>query len=337
MFDPNTVFNSKLPQTLLQACPAYRASPVVQIDIHDSSVLVKDETNRMGLGAFKALGGVYAVACLLAEKAGLVATPQTIDSDEFRDAAKTCTFVCASAGNHGMAVAAGAQIFGAKSRIHLSQTVPPEFAQRLLTKGAEVIWSGATYEESVACAVTDAEVSGARHLADGAWPGYIEPPRLVMEGYTVIASEMADVFANTGNWPSHVYLQAGVGGLAAALAVSIRKDWPVQPKLIIVEPLAAQCLATSAKAEECTTVEGPVSNMGRLDCKAPSLIAFELLRQLDVSYSCVNDTEAEAASEDLRSSGIATTPSGAAGLAALKKANHSSSDRPLILVTEGPA
>lgn len=337
MFDPNTIFNSSLPQALLQACPAYHASPLVQIDLHGRSVLVKDETDRMGLGAFKALGGVYAVACLIAHKAGLEATPQSIDSDDFRHTASSCTFVCASAGNHGMAVAAGAKIFGATARIHLSQTVPPEFGRRLLDKGAEVVWSGSTYEESVGCAVADAKATGALHLADGAWPGYVEPPRLVMEGYTVIASEMAEVFAGSGNWPSHVFLQAGVGGLAAAVTASIRKEWPVQPNIVIVEPRAAQCLAASAKARESITVEGPVSNMGRLDCKTPSLIAFDLLHQLDVTYENVDDTEAEAASQDLRSAGIATTASGAAGLAALKKADLSAGDRPLILVTEGPA
>ena len=337
MFDPKTVFNSTLPQALLRACPVYRPSPLVQVDLHGRSVLVKDETDRMGLGAFKALGGVYAVACLIAREAGLKATPQAIDSDAFRQAARACTFVCASAGNHGMAVAAGAKIFGAKARIHLSQTVPPDFGRRLLAKGGEVVWSGSTYEESVACAVADAEATGAQHLADGAWPGYVEPPRLVMEGYTVIASEMAGVFADSGDWPSHVFLQAGVGGLAAALAASIRKEWPVQPDLIIVEPHAAQCLAASANAGKSITVRGPVSNMGRLDCKTPSMIAFDLLQQLDVTYVNVRDTEAETASEELRSAGIATTASGAAGLAALKKADLSARDRPLILVTEGPA
>ena len=156
--------------------------------------MVKDERNRFDLGAFKALGGVHAVARILEDLTG--ATPAALVEREADASAHT--FVCATAGNHGYALAAGARLFGAKARIHLSAQVSETFAERLAAKGAKVVRSGDTYEESVRAAIADAERTGAIHLADGSWPGYTEPPRRVMEGYTVIGMELADHFTSTG-------------------------------------------------------------------------------------------------------------------------------------------
>ena len=107
----------------------------------------------MGLGAFKALGGVYAVGSIIAEKQGLPLKTDSFFLDEFKSCDRELTFVCASAGNHGLAVAAGAQIFGSKARIHLSDTVPEDFAKRLIKKNAQVVRSGANYEESIKAAI----------------------------------------------------------------------------------------------------------------------------------------------------------------------------------------
>lgn len=324
-----------LPQAMLAACPAYRASPLVGVELPDGRpLLVKDETGRMGLGAFKALGGVYAVAQLIAQRAGGDVAPQDLQSAEVGTVARDMTFVCASAGNHGMAVAAGAALFGAGARIHLSDTVPEAFARRLRDKGAEVVRSGATYEESIAAAIADAEALGAIHLADGSWPGYTEPPRLVMEGYTVIADELRRSFEASGDWPSHVFLQAGVGGLAAAMTWMIRRTWQAQPEIVVVEPDAAPCLAESARAGAMVTVDGPVSNMGRLDCKTPSMLAFEVLKTGADRFVTVTDEAAESAVKEARRLGFETTPSGAAGLAALL-ADAALPARPLVILSEG--
>ncbi|KII11635.1 pyridoxal-phosphate dependent enzyme [Phaeobacter sp. S60] len=332
----NVTLDPAKPQQMLQACPAYRPSPLALHEVVGHQVWIKDETDRMGLGAFKAMGGVYAVAELLMRETGL--TENDLTSDAGRAAASHVTFVCASAGNHGMAVAAGARLFGAACRIHLADTVPKDFVQRLRAKGSEVVRSGATYEESIAAAIKDAEESGAVHLADGSWPGYTEPPRLVMEGYTVIAQEMRDSFASSGQWPTHVYLQAGVGGLAGAMAYMIRTNWAVQPEIIVVEPDAAPCLQHSARAGEMVTVDGPVSNMGRLDCKTPSLLAYEILSKAANRYVTISDTAALRGVEVSATLGIASTPSGAAGLAALVQdleAGTSPDMRPLVILSEG--
>ncbi|MFK5978272.1 MAG: pyridoxal-phosphate dependent enzyme [Rhizobiaceae bacterium] len=331
------------PAQLLRACPAYKETPVLEITQPNGRVLlVKDETQRMNLGAFKALGGVYAVAQLIALEwethSGEKLEVEDFASEKIRAFANRLTFVCASAGNHGMAVAAGARIFGANARIHLAREMPDAFEKRLQAKGASVVRSSQTYDHSVAEALRDVEASGAILLADGSWPGYTVPPSLVMEGYTIIAEEMRREFEVKKYWPSHVYLQAGVGGMAAAITFMIRKNWAEQPEIIIVEPEAAPCLMASSKAGKVLTVEGPVSNMGRLDCKAPSILAFDLLERSNVNYMTVSDEEADLAVAKLAEDGIATTPSGAAGLAGQIKSlpnDHEDGYNPLIIVSEG--
>ncbi|MCP4316384.1 MAG: pyridoxal-phosphate dependent enzyme [Hyphomicrobiales bacterium] len=327
MLDP------RKPATLLEACPAYQSSPLDVVQLDGRNILVKDETARMRLGAFKALGGVYAVAQLIAGTMARPIAAEDFQSEPVRAAAGRMTFVCASAGNHGMAVAAGATLLGAKARIHLADTVPEDFARRLRAKGSEVVRSGASYEDSIAAAIRDGEETGAVHLADGSWPGYTEPPRLVMEGYTVLAEEMRRQFETEERWPSHVYLQAGVGGLAAAVAYMIRKNWATQPEIIIVEPEAAPCLKESVEAGQLVTVEGPVSNMGRLDCKVPSMLAFNILQQTADRFVTITDEAAADAVGVAHGLGYQSTPSGIAGLAALMADGER--ERPLVIVSEG--
>ncbi|MEL6267281.1 MAG: pyridoxal-phosphate dependent enzyme [Pseudomonadota bacterium] len=321
------------PLALLAHCPVHAPTPMAQHRLDGRRLWIKDETARMGLGAFTALGGVYAVAALLRQGAAAGVPAGEMAGEAARDRASGTVFVCASAGNHGMAVAAGARLFGAGCRIHLAETVPEAFARRLAAKGAEVVRSGATYEASIAAAIADAAATGAVHLADGSWPGYTAPPRLVMEGYTVMAEEMRATFEAGGRWPVRVYLQAGVGGLAAAIAQRIRAAWTVQPEIVVVEPEAAPCLAESVRQGRMVAVEGPVSVMGRLDCKEPSLIAFEILREAADRFVTVTDGEAGAvaarAAHDL---GMPTTPSGAAGLAAWAREGG---DDALVILSEG--
>lgn len=328
------------PRALLAACPVYAPTPLKTLTGPDGGLLLaKDETNRMNLGAFKALGGVYAVARLI-DEAWVAAgnaplAPQDYMSEPVRAFASAITFVCASAGNHGMAVAAGARIFGAKARILLARDVPASFETRLRdSQGAEVVRAGDTYEESVAAAKQDAASTGAILLADGSWPGYVHPPWLVMEGYTVMAEELRESFeAGEAQWPSHVFLQAGVGGIAGAITHMIRANWAVQPEIIIVEPEAAPCLLESHKAGKPVAVQGPASNMGRLDCKECSIIAHGIMQRCGVQFMLVSDEESTQAAGWLGQRGLGTTPSGAAGLAGLIK--HGACERPLIVVTEG--
>ena len=324
------------PLAMLAHCPAYAPAPLRDVpDLAAESgvatLWIKDESQRMRLGSFKALGGAFAVAQIIADTSG----ETDLMSEATKQAAAGMTFVTASAGNHGLSVAAGARVFGAQSAVVLCAAVPEAFSDRIRALGSRVIRVEGSYEDSVAYASSAAETNGWIHLADGSWPGYIERPALVMEGYTVLAEECRHAFARQGNWPNHVILQAGVGGFAAAVAANIRENWPEQPRIVVVEPEAAPCVMESVRAARLTRTDGPVSNMGRLDCKDASLIAFQSLRHDADRFVTISDREAVAAVDLFRRHEIFTTPSGAAGLAALRKLDPNGDRRCLIVVTEG--
>ncbi|WP_290496340.1 diaminopropionate ammonia-lyase [Hyphomonas sp. UBA4494] len=310
-------------------CPAYTATPLVGIDKLASTLgirkmSVKDETDRMGLGSFKALGGAYAVFDYLLNKSP---HSQHASSDtlikSLSDAAAGSTFCCASAGNHGLSVAAGARLFGAQCTVFLAAPVPEAFAERLREFGAAVVRCGEGYDDSMAGALKAAQENNWVLIADSSWDGYLDVPSMVMQGYAVIGDEVLNACNETGDWPSHVFLQAGVGGLAGALANHIRLTWLQQPAIIVVEPENAACLMESMRNDRMTRVPAPGTNMGRLDCAEPSLLAYEILKETADSFVTVSDQSAAAAAQTLTSAGVATTPSGAAGFAALNElASH---------------
>lgn len=325
------------PMAMLRLCPVYEPTPLLAMpafaeELGIGALLVKDETRRMRLGSFKALGGVFAVAQMIVDASGA----PDLNSEKARQTAAGMTFITASAGNHGLSVAAGAHIFGAKGIIVLGRAVPEGFAERIRKTGSEVVRVDGSYDDSIRYAINAAERYGWLLLADGSWDGYIERPALVMEGYAVLAEECRREFEASGSWPTHVFLQAGVGGLASAMAAHIREHWDIQPVIVVVEPAAAPCLLKSIKAGELVRADGPETNMGRLDCKDASLIAFQALRQDVDIFMTVNDEEAHAVARQFENHGIQTTPSGGAGLAALKQLAPGPEARCLLIATEGP-
>lgn len=324
------------PMALLGQCPVYAPTPLRAAEglanvLGIGRLMIKDETERMGLGSFKALGGAFAVAQMIADAAG----SSDLSGDAARQTARAMIFTTASAGNHGLSVAAGARLFGAGAVIFLCSAVPEEFADRIRALGAGVERVDGSYEDSVNAAKAASATRGWLLLADGSWDGYTERPALVMEGYSVLGEECRAAFAKEGRWPTHVFLQAGVGGLAAAVAAHIRETWDQQPTIVVVEPEAAPCLLASVQAGRTVRVEGPVSNMGRLDCKEPSLIAFHALRQDADIFLTITDQAAEKAVDELMVENIATTPSGAASLAAIRILDPGAECHAMVIVTEG--
>ena len=261
------------------------------------SVWIKDERARMGLGSFKALGAAYVIA-----------------RDAQTGAARGQTYVTASAGNHGLSVAAGAAAFGANAVIFLADTVPEAFAIRLRGLGADVRRAGETYEASMAAAAETADRNGWILLSDSSWPGYFERPHVLMEGYTALMQEVASQVARP---PTHIFLQAGVGGLAAACAAYARAAWETEPCIVVVEPEVAPALYASVKSGSVQVTEGPVSSMGRLDCKEPSLIALKGLARDANGFMTISEAEGQAGAEACAKAGLPSTPSGAAGVAGL--------------------
>lgn len=316
---------------LLELCPSHAISPLVDVpalaDIQNiESLFIKDERDRMGLGSFKALGAAYAIAC---------DAKQQLQDGNWSKALEGHSYVTASAGNHGLSVAAGARLFGAQAVIFLADTVPEAFAVRLRDKGASVVRAGKTYEESMSAAAGAAKTQGWTLLSDSSWPGYTQMPLRVMEGYLQLAAEIVDQMDVV---PTHVLLQAGVGGLAAAVAAHVRSTWGDGPVIMVVEPEAAPALIESVRAGRLVTTEGPVSAMGRLDCKTPSMIALAgLVRDADL-FVTISESEADLAVKTLADHGYETTPSGVAGLAALfaKPPGIGTDSRVLAILSEGP-
>lgn len=314
---------------LLAQCPAHAPTPLRDLPAlarraNVARVLVKDERARMGLGSFKALGAAHAIAREAAAR-----TPAHWDT-----ALAGHTYVTASAGNHGLSVAAGARIFGARAVIFLADPVPNAFAARLAAKGADVRRAGATYEASMEAAEAAARDNGWTLLSDSSWPGYTDLPLRVMEGYLQLAAEVA---GQTDTAPSHILLQAGVGGLAAAVAAHARAHWGDGPQIIVVEPAYAPALWQSTQMGRVVTAPGPVSAMGRLDCKTPSLIALRGLARDADTFVTITEAEAASAVAELARLGLATTPSGGAGLAALLAGLDLPADaRVLTILSEGP-
>nr|WP_252731392.1 pyridoxal-phosphate dependent enzyme [Lentibacter algarum] len=312
--------NAGAPRALLERCPKAAVTPLLLLEALAGAgqVFVKDERARMGLGSFKALGAAYVIAC---------------EAEQGR--AKGQTFVCASAGNHGLSVAAGAEAFGALAVIYLSDAVPEGFAERLRARGAEVVRVSGSYEDSMEAAAQAAATNGWQLLSDSSWAGYTEVPHRLMEGYLTLAAE---AFEQMEHAPTHIFLQAGVGGLAASCAAYFRQVWGDAPEIIVVEPEHAPALYESIKAGQFVSTEGPVSNMGRLDCKEASLIALKGLSRDADGFMLLSDTEAEAAMPALAQLGLATSTSGGAGLAGLMKLPPLGPDaRVLTILSEGAA
>lgn len=314
---------------LIAACPAHAPTPLRDVPelaarLGVARLWLKDERARMGLGSFKALGAAHAIA---REAADTGAT-------DLRHALADRVYVTASAGNHGLSVAAGARLFGARAVIYLAQNVPETFATRLTAKGAVVVRAGADYEASMQAAAAAAHKEGWTLLSDSSWPGYAALPLRVMEGYLQLAAEAAEQIDVV---PSHILLQAGVGGLAGAVAAHARRVWGEAPQIIVVEPEAAPALIQSIRAGEVIDTQGPVSCMGRLDCKTPSLIALNgLARDADV-FVTITEDEARQGAALLADHGLPTTPSGGAGVAAvLAGLDLPPEARILAILSEGP-
>ena len=323
---PAPSVDAAAPETLLARCPAYEQTPLITLEGFGGAghVFVKDERTRMGLGSFKALGAAYVIAHQAAQTGAA----------DMKTALAGQTFVTASAGNHGLSVAAGANLFGAKAVIYLAEAVPEGFAERLRAMGAGVERLGTSYEESMEGAQKAATDNGWTLLSDSSWPGYFELSHRLMEGYLAMAAETTRQMQSA---PTHIFLQAGVGGLAGACAAYFRHVWGDGPQIIVVEPETAPALIASIKAGKPVIAPGPVSNMGRLDCKEPSLIALRgLSRDADV-FVTLTEEEATEAMPALAAAGLATSTSGGAGLVALMQGidGIDASSEVLCILSEG--
>lgn len=317
----------------LRHCPAHDVTP-----LHDLPMLaarlgiahlhIKDEGYRLGLGSFKALGGSYAVLRLALEQASL-ALGRAIDVSDMakpdvRNITSNMTFACATDGNHGKSVARGARLVGANAKVFVHSGVSAERIAAIAAHGANIMRVAGSYDDSVAEATALSAQKGWTVVSDTSWPDYERIPSLVMQGYTVM---VAEVLRQLPEPPTHVFLQAGVGGFAAAVSGHLHaRLGDSMPKVIVVEPARAACLFASAKAGLSVKIpHGEATVMAMLECYEPSRVAWRILSRLANGFMTLEENEAIDAMRQLAfpltgDPAIVTGESGGTGFAALRQA-----------------
>ena len=316
--------------SLLSQCPIYAPTPLWRLDalageLGLGGVAFKDESFRLGLNSFKALGGVYAAAEIAAAHAaktlGRKIDPAEQSGPEVRCAARELTLVGARDGNHGRAVAAGARWFGARCVVFLHEGVSQARCDWIAALDAEVRRTAGTYDHSVEAARQTALREGWILVPDTAEDAAAAIPRLIMRGYTVLIQEALD---QLGRAPSHIFVQAGVGGLAAAVAgYCASRFGDAGPRIIVVEPERANCLLQSCQAGEPIEIpQGPPTLYAMLECLRPSQPAWMVLDPYADDFMDVPDSAAAPAMRRLArplapDPEIVSGESGASGLAAL--------------------
>jgi diaminopropionate ammonia-lyase len=327
----------------IKTWPDYRPTPLHALPgmaraLGLGAVWYKDEGQRFGLGSFKAAGGAYAVLCFLREKLG-----REIGAAEFRQSrdksrAGALTVATATDGNHGRAVAWGARQFGCRSVIYLHADVSPGREKAIAEYGAEIRRVAGNYDDSVRVCQAEAKAKGWQVISDTSWPGYEAIPRHIMHGYGLMMDEALGQLPPgqlpPGRLPSHVFIQAGVGGLAGAVSgylwLHLGKE---RPRIVVVEPDKADCHFRSAQSGRPTRVEGKLDTlMAGLAAGEVSPLAWRLLDRAVFAFQRIEDQAALVAMRAL-AMGIGGDPrivggeAGVGGLAGLIQASGDATSR----------
>ena len=287
--------------------PGYAETPLVSLptvasELDLGAVLVKDESSRLGLPAFKMLGASWAVHRALQERP---------------DGAPQPRLVTATDGNHGRAVARMARLLDLPATIAVPHGVSEKAIALIRDEGAAVEVLDASYDDTVRYAAElAARDPDALLVQDTSWPGYEEVPQWIVDGYATLFDEAAEQAAKLGLDVDLLVVPAGVGSLAHA-AVTFGRSRP-RCRVVTVEPTVAACISASLAADELTTVETGETSMAGLNCGTPAYLAWPDLRCGLSGAATVDDPAAEAAMADLTALGVDSGPCGAASLAALR-------------------
>lgn len=308
--------------------PLYSLSSLAKtLDIAD--IYYKDEGPRFGLGSFKALGGAYAglrvLQRVLSEKLGHKINSTDIRNGAYSKEVAKITLVSATDGNHGRSLAWGAQIFGAPCRIYIHKEVSTGRERAMSELGADVVRVNGDYDESVRITRNEAENNGWYIVSDTSWEGYTQVPTDVMAGYGVMTDEVVEQLPKA---PTHLFIQGGVGGLAASVTARLRQRIDHTLRVVVVEPELASCLFASGISGQATTISIVEETlMAGLSCGEPSGVAWEILAQevsdfLTIPENLVALTMQLAASPYGHDSPIEAGESAVCGLAALISATR---------------
>jgi diaminopropionate ammonia-lyase len=311
--------------------PDFAASPLLELPrlarrARVERVFVKDEGARP-LGNFKVLGGMTAGIRALARAGG-----------------ERSRLICASDGNHGLAVAAAAQHAGAGARIFLPRHASARRAARIEAIGGEVVWIEGSYDDAVEMAAAAADAGDGLLVPDTTSRAHDPAVAEVMSGYGRICAELSGQLPQP---PTHLFVQAGVGGLAAAMAEGLRGQMAAPGRIIVVEPETAACVAAGLAAGKAVRIDGDLRSCAEmLSCGLASTPALEILLRHADRIGRVGEPALRLAVGRLRADGgPLTSPSGAAGVAGLLQVGQSARlrhqlqltihSRVLVIATEG--
>ena len=248
----------------------YKPTPLLKLNklsnkLNIKNIFYKDESKRFHLKSFKALGGAYAVEKIIKGN-------------------KNITISTATAGNHGRSVAWGSQKLGLNCKIFVSEYVSESRTEEMMKLGAEIIRVKGNYEKSLEECISQSKKNGWEIVQDVAWENYENVPKLTMAGYSIMINEIT---TQTDEYITHVFLQAGVGGMASGAIAGIAKYFKKIPKIIIVEPENADCVLQSIEGGELKKINIiKESIMGGMSCGEVSLVPWEILKN-SVKY-CVS-------------------------------------------------
>lgn len=265
--------------------------PALASELGLNGFVLKDESHRFGLNAFKVLGGAYAMGRFLAQKLGRPIEELSRDvlaSAETRAKTGDVTFITTTDGNHGRGLAWTANQLGYKCIVFMPKGSEQIRVDNILAENAECTVTDMNYDEAVRMSWDLAQKNGYVMVQDTAWEGYEEIPTWIMQGYMTLANEALEQMRAMNVKPTHCFLQAGVGSFAGAvvghLTAALGKD---APKFIIVEPHKANCIYKSAVAADGKphNVTGDLQTlMAGLACGEPNTISWEILRDYSTAY-----------------------------------------------------
>ncbi|HEX6757430.1 MAG TPA: diaminopropionate ammonia-lyase [Propionibacteriaceae bacterium] len=324
-----------------RSLPGYRPSPLTELpelaaELQVAAVHAKDESNRLGLPAFKILGASWAVNCALSRRSGFEKPATSLT--ELREHSAPVTLVTATDGNHGQALARVAALLGLAARIYVPAGTAKETVEAIVSEGAEVVQTDLVYDEVVwAAAGSTAGHPDDLLIQDTAWQSYEQIPRWIVEGYDTLFDE---IDMQLGERAIHlIAVPTGVGSLLQAALQHYRKPArQQQPAILAVEPVTAACVTASLAAGKPVSVDTSTATiMAGLNCGTVSTIAWPVIREgLDAGIA-VTDDQARAAMHRLHELGVPAGPCGGAALAGVREALDDTGHRAALAISDDSA
>jgi diaminopropionate ammonia-lyase len=317
--------------------PSYRPTPLIELpelaaELGVGAVLVKDESDRLGLPAFKILGASWAVNCALSKRGGFDTPATGLPELRERVGNAAITLVTATDGNHGRAVARMAQLLGLAARVYVPAGTTAKTLEAIADEGAQVVQTDLRYDDVVRAAASSTTNRPADILIqDTAWRGYEEIPQWIVDGYSTMFDEIDAQLGERA--PDLVAVPTGVGSLLQAAlrhypSTGSGRRPSTKPAVLAVEPVTAACVTASLAVGKPISVDtSQPTSMAGLNCGTVSTIAWPAIRDTLAAAVVVTDDQARAAMQRLHELGVPAGPSAAASLAGVRAVLGDTSQR----------